>query len=79
MVTSSRGNWLMMVGPFSFWLEASARPGSQSVRCSRAGYLPVRMLARVGEHTEHAAWASVKRMPRAASRSRCGVSWKVLP
>ena len=28
---------------------------------------------RVGEHTEHAAYASVKRIPSAASRSMCGV------
>ena len=34
---------------------ASPVPGIQSVRCNRAGYLPVMMLARVGEHTAHAA------------------------
>ena len=39
-----------------------------------AGYLPVRMLARVGEQTGQAAYASVKRMPSRARRSMLGVS-----
>ena len=38
-----------------FWKSKSRRPESQSVRFNRAGYFPVRMLARVGEHTWHAA------------------------
>jgi hypothetical protein len=40
----------------------------------RAGYLPARMLARVGEHTGAAAYAVVKRIPSAASPSMWGVS-----
>ncbi len=44
-------------------------PGIQSVILSRAGYLPVMMLARVGEQTGAAAYASVKRTPLAARRS----------
>ena len=40
----------------------------------RAGWRPVRMLARVGEQSGLAEYACVKRIPRAASRWRCGVS-----
>jgi hypothetical protein len=40
----------------------------------RVGYLPVMMLARVGEHTGQAAYAFVKRTPEAAKPSTFGVS-----
>ena len=40
----------------------------------RCGYLPVRMLARVGEQTGQAAYACVNFIPVAASRSTLGVS-----
>jgi hypothetical protein len=41
---------------------------------TRAGYRPVRIEARVGEHTADAAYALVNRIPSAASRSMWGVS-----
>ena len=64
----------MIWGRSNFCEGMSDRPGSQSVRCNRAGYLPVMMLARVGEQTLQAAYASVNRIPWAASASRLGVS-----
>ena len=41
---------------------------------ARAGYLPLMTLARVGEHTGHDEYASVKSIPSLAKRSRFGVS-----
>ena len=41
---------------------------------SRAGYWPESRLARVGEQSGLAAYAWVNRIPRAARRSRWGVS-----
>ena len=43
------------LGRRSFCEGRSARPGSQSVRCSLAGYFPVMSAARDGEQTGHAA------------------------
>jgi len=40
---------------FSFLNGKFFRPGSQSVKWSRLGYSPVRMLARLGEQTGQAA------------------------
>lgn len=54
MVTSLRASWLWIGGARS--LRFFGRwPGIQSVMPSRAGCLPVTMLARVGLHTGHAA------------------------
>lgn len=50
------------------------RPGIQSVTANRAGYLRVRMLARVGEQTGHAAYAFVNRTNCPANRSIFGAS-----
>ena len=74
MVTSASGNCCSKAGVSSFALGHCFRPGIQSVRCSRAGYLPVMMLARVGEQTGQAAYPLVNRTPRGARRSTLGVS-----
>ena len=46
----------------------------QSVTPTRAGYCPLRMLARVGEQTGQAAEHCVNRIPSPASASSAGVS-----
>src|SRR5436190_136653 len=55
IVVSASGSCCLNGGVSSFAAGHCLRPGIQSVRCSRAGYLPVIMLARVGEHTGQAA------------------------
>ena len=55
MVISASGSCCSNAGVSSFAVGHCLRPGIQSVRCSRAGYFPVMMLARVGEHTGQAA------------------------
>ena len=48
--------------------------GTQSLRCRHAGYLPVKMLARVGEQTGQAAYALVNRIACFEKKSMLGVS-----
>ncbi len=55
MVTSFSGICCSNAGVNTLAVGHCLRPAIQSVRCRRAGYLPVSMLARVGEQTGHAA------------------------
>lgn len=49
------------------------------VKRTRAGLFPVRTATRVGEHTRHAEYAYVQRIPSAASWSMFGVSINPFP